>query len=30
MSYVTVRAIPETHAGRVIFFSFLDFLFFLL
>lgn len=25
---VTVRAIPETHAGRVIFFSFLDFLFF--
>lgn len=25
---VTVQAIPETHAGRVIFFSFLDFLFF--
>lgn len=25
---VTVRAIPETHGGRVIFFSFLDFLFF--
>lgn len=25
---VTVRAIPETHAGRVIFFSFLDFFFF--
>lgn len=25
---VTVQAIPETHAGRVIFFSFLHFLFF--